>query len=631
MTRAAKSNRARRPTREKRAAASPAAPGETLAGGGWRGLVGPAAVLAAAALMLAWTWRTWADPFVDNGQQVYIPWRLAEGETLYRDIAFYNGPFSQYFTALAFRIGGTSLTTYFTANLLVLGLFLAVAYHALERTASGTSATLGCVVFVVMFAFGQFGTVSGYNWVAPYASEGTHGLLLGLASLAAAWRYPAGGRRWVVLSGLLVGTALLTKAEIALAAVVAVPVAFALTFATTRATWGEVARSAGLFLAACAAPWALAVGLLSLRMPLSAAALGSLGSWRLLFNPDVNTLTFHRLNMGILQPWAQLRAIGVASACYLAFLAPAALIALSLRRPGIRNAFVYILLFLGAGAAAFFAVPQLAWLKVGLPFSAAMLVFAAAHFALWLKAPGDEADRLLHVRRLTLSLFALGALAKILLNGRIHHYGFLHAAPAAMVLTAALWDWLSAAVRRFGGDVYAFRSAALGPVVVCVAFHLLLESAGLKQLSVPVAVGADRFYSDARGRYLNAALETLSQAMAPGQTLAALPASCMLNYLARRPTPIPYTQITPTELAAYGEAAVLGALEKRPPDWIALVHFDAIEFGQRFFGVDYGRETERWIRERYQPEVRIGAAPFTGEEFGLVILSRTPKPAGPQP
>ena len=57
--------------------------------------------------MIALTWRGWADPLVDFGRELYVPWRLAEGERLYLDIAWFNGPLSQYWNALWFRIFGT--------------------------------------------------------------------------------------------------------------------------------------------------------------------------------------------------------------------------------------------------------------------------------------------------------------------------------------------------------------------------------------------------------------------------------------------------------------------------------------------------------------------------------------------
>lgn len=45
--------------------------------------------------------------------------------------------------------------------------------------------------------------------------------------------------------------------------------------------------------------------------------------------------------------------------------------------------------------------------------------------------------------------------------------------------------------------------------------------------------------------------------------------------------------------------------------------------------MDYGRRTADWIREHYDPEVQIGAAPFEGEEFGLRIYRRAGGAAAP--
>lgn len=40
---------------------------------------------------LAVSWRRWADPIVDFGRELYIPWRLSEGAVLYRDVEDFYG------------------------------------------------------------------------------------------------------------------------------------------------------------------------------------------------------------------------------------------------------------------------------------------------------------------------------------------------------------------------------------------------------------------------------------------------------------------------------------------------------------------------------------------------------------
>jgi len=41
---------------------------------------GPFVIAIAAGAMLRWTWGTWPDVLVDFGRELYVAWRLAEGE-----------------------------------------------------------------------------------------------------------------------------------------------------------------------------------------------------------------------------------------------------------------------------------------------------------------------------------------------------------------------------------------------------------------------------------------------------------------------------------------------------------------------------------------------------------------------
>jgi len=55
------------------------------------------------------SWQKWQDLLVDFGQQVYVPWQLAEGQILYRDIFYIYGPLSSYLHALLFKIIGRGI------------------------------------------------------------------------------------------------------------------------------------------------------------------------------------------------------------------------------------------------------------------------------------------------------------------------------------------------------------------------------------------------------------------------------------------------------------------------------------------------------------------------------------------
>ena len=48
----------------------------------WRPALAASAIFAAALGMLCWSWGTWPHPYVDFGRELYVPWRLGEGEVL---------------------------------------------------------------------------------------------------------------------------------------------------------------------------------------------------------------------------------------------------------------------------------------------------------------------------------------------------------------------------------------------------------------------------------------------------------------------------------------------------------------------------------------------------------------------
>src|SRR5678816_4499382 len=66
-----------------------------------------------------WSWRKWADPLVDFGRELYVPWQLSQGKVLYRDLAYFNGPLSAYFNSILFRVLGVSLRTLVLANIAI--------------------------------------------------------------------------------------------------------------------------------------------------------------------------------------------------------------------------------------------------------------------------------------------------------------------------------------------------------------------------------------------------------------------------------------------------------------------------------------------------------------------------------
>jgi hypothetical protein len=580
--------------------------------------------------MASWSWRKWPDVLVDFGRELYVPWRLAEGDVLYRDVAWINGPLSAWWNALWFRVLGVGFDSLIAVNLILLALLTVLLYGLLARAADRVGATCACLVFVTLFAFAQFIFIGNYNWVAPYSHDLTHGVLLSLVGIACVARVArSGSSAWIAASGLLLGLVFLTKVEVFAAAAVGITGGIAVALRRQCHSAAGLAGAGSKFALAVVAPPLVALGLLATTLAPGQALASLVADWTALLDTRTAALPFYRSGSGLDDVVGNLgRILGCLAACLLA-LAPAALLAYTLpragdtRRPWLPAPVVGGLAFgLSAGA--------LLLLSDWIPWRGAvralpLVLLALAAGMAWRAWRGErESAPERGVLQLALILFAGGLLAKMALNTRLLQYGFALAMPATLVVVVALVSWLPAALDRAGRSGSVFRAGAVGVLSAFVIAYLGMMQTQLERKTVKLAAPPDTLWSDAlRGRAIERALADLKTRLLPGQSLAVLPEGVMLNYLLRTPNPTPYVVFMPPELLMFGEERMLHGLQQHPPDVIALVHKDTREYGFPFFGRDYGRALQAWIDQHYSSVQLIGGPPLRrGTRFGIRILER---------
>ena len=575
--------------------------------------------------MLIWTWGTWPDVLVDFGDQRYIPWRLAEGDVLYRDIAFYNGPFSQYFHALCFSMFGASLRTLVLCNLVLLALLLGLICHALRQVSHRLAATVACIVFVLLFAFAQFTPTGNYNYVCPYSYEVTHGLLLSLLAVVAAWPSQKRGLLPLAVSGLALGLAFLTKAEVFLAGFVATTIALLLGTWVDCPCWRQrVARLIG-FLVALLVPPIIAFSCLAAAMPARQALLGTLGSWVVVARPDVLDLPFFRAGTGMDRPLENVLGMVSTTAFYALILVPAGLLGLGLRQKGKRPVCVTVIASVVFGAVAGMLWcwrAHVDWLGIARPFPLLLSGAGVAIVAGVLSSRHGAGAERQFIRRISLLTFAMVLLAKMMLNARIYHYGFVLAMPAMLVLTVAALDWVPAFIDQRGGDGRVFIAAVLALLLVTGANYLTIQAHWIDVKQEQVGVAADGFMADRRGGFVNTMMAEIANRSSPDTTLAVLPEGAMFNSLAGLRNSTPFIHLMPVEVMLFGEERIAEAFRVHPPDLIVLAHKDTTEFGFPFFGSDYAPRLGAWIRANYRSVSLIGSPPLQDQRDGLLLLER---------
>lgn len=554
--------------------------------------------------LCVWTWGTWPDVAVDFGREVYVPWRLREGDRLYRDVSYFTGPLSPHLNALMFALFGVSLRTLFCVNLALLAGFCVLLYRVMRELGDPLAALAAVLAFLAMFAFGQQTGIGNYNFIAPYSHEATHGLMLGVLALAAIARACARKRlSLIVIGGVCVGLSLLTKLEMAVAALGSNLVCL-VCVQRQRLAPGSPTRVWSGFLAGVAVPPAIG----SLFMPWSDV----LAALFVSLNGRAWMIEFYRRGMGSDAPLSNALLAIAAAGAWCLLLAPAWVLA---RRPakghlsGVWLVAAYGLFFVGT----YRWIPWPAAARA-LPIGCGI---ALAHCVVQVRRGSGELRYALGAGFAALGALLLG---KMLLNSRFGHYGFVLAVPATLLSIVALVSWSASAFDRRGGTGNMLRWAGCGLCAMLALLHLERTERFIGQKHVAIGTGGDAFRADLRAVYLRPALARLTQTRAE-ETFAVLPEGVMLNYLARRSSSTPYLNFMPLELDLFGSERILQNFVAHPPTRIVLVHKDTTEYGYPLFGRDYAQPLRHWIDANYTSEARYGDQPLTAAtRYGVELL-----------
>ena len=567
-------------------------------------------------ILLAASWIRWYDPLGDFGREAYTAWRVSLGETLYRDVAYFNGPLSPYVNALVLRLCGPHALSLNLANAIAVLPLTALIYALFTRVGDRIAGALCAAAFLVMFGFAHLLPVGDYNFISPYSHEVTHGTILSLLML---WLLAGDAKtqgRWrVFLAGSVLGLTLLTKAEFGLASVASVA-AFA--WAGTRAGRPLFSGQALIaFVAGAATPPLAGFALFSSALGSREALLAIAGSWRYLTRPGLLNVPNYAYSLGVSDTTSSVATAGVWLVLWAVVLVP--FLAASLCTPATR---LRRCLVLSACAGYPFLVSALSlkalpWLGAFRPLPVAllaMLAWQASH----LRVTGAMAEQV--PLRVALLVFASVLLARTLGHVTVCHYGFALALPGTLLLFTALTTWLPNALSAAGNYGSAFRAGALGLVSVLLVIHLAISLRWYSSKGFLVGKGANAFLTDGTGPVLAATLAQIERVAAPGTPFLVVPGGALLNVVARRPSPTPYVSLFPPELAMFGEGPILSALRRRPPALVVLVRRETSEYGFPRFGIGYGQQIMAWLAERYSRVAVIGADPLEGSAFGVSLL-----------
>ncbi|MBS0631296.1 MAG: hypothetical protein JSS11_05240 [Verrucomicrobia bacterium] len=618
-----------------------AGPGGAVAGPWWRRhgaeALAIAGLAALAAALLAVSWRKWPDAVIDFGRELYLPWRISHGAVFGREVESLYGPLSAYVNAAVFRVAGPGIMHLALFNLAVWTVLTVTAYLLLRRGWGRAGATAGAGFFVAVFSFVQLTDRGNYNYLTPYAHEAVHGLLacVMLTVVLLKWRR-TGAVRWAAAAGFCAGLAAVLKFECLLAALGVTAVAVALDWrAGRRPRW----REAACFLVALVAP-VVGFTVWFMRFMPGWTALKTAG--QAVYNAVVQSryvgekvqLTFSGLDA----PWLHLKSHLFVTAIVAALLV---VIWLGARRAGRELEWesgwrwlgwvIAAVLVGGAGTAGWFAI----YGEAG--YALIPLVLAAGLVAAWDWEKARRAGAPLGAAEARVLFAALGLLmlARMPLFGRVYHYGFYQAAVAAMVIVAALAaDWPRRLDGRWARRIAA--AAVLALVSLLAVQEIRRSTAVLELRTLEIGRGPDRMYYlpgriEPVNEIVRLSADYVDERVGPEERVLILPEGIMINYLARRATPLRTMHFFAGALAEGREAGLVRELRTDPPEWVIVTSRDLREYGVQRYGdtPGHGRQILTWVLENYDAVGTFGNDPLDPNQRGARYFRLKVRPEGP--
>lgn len=541
-------------------------------------------VLAVIAIALfVQSYERWGHPIIDLGRDLTVASEIVEGRALYRERLYNYGPVAPYVLAGAVALMGNQLWVFEMVGIAVMilcGLMLYAIGASLRGPIVGA---IGTFLFLTLSAFAN--STWGCNFVLPYAYAATIALAFALQSFYFLLLYVYGGRQnWaLVVSTLGLWGALGSKIEIG-AAIGGVHL---------LAWWAHRVDSRKIAMVV-ATSLALGLAFLSVFGGRDSADHTVLADNLLRFGPQLFSEAFFADVAGFDRPLENgLRAIGMAAG--LVVLLGASQIAgefggrLRARQFG-RSALAAACALAIAGLVYLMARPYV--------FSATVVIAPIAFVAVLIR---DRRDPLL-----LLMAFALLCGARIPLNYHPLWYGFTLCVPAYPLVAYGASRTVEALPRRNA----AIAALALLASVLSLRFESFnYQKYAAMTSRVQTSKGTLHDFPVGRAEAIQEFLEDWDSMDDPPETLVVFPEGATLNYFTGAANPLAYQLFIPPEIPNGAiEEDILRELRRSPPDAIAIVSRDLMEFGSQGFGVDYARKLAVWIRKHYRVERRYPRA-----------------------
>ena len=582
-------------------------------------------------IMLSLSWRKWADPIIDFGRELYIPWRISNGSVLYKDIAYFFGPLSAYGNALLFKIFGASLMVLAIFNIILIIMLTFIIYRIFFITTDKLTATAAASLFLAVFAFSQYGEFGNSNFVCPYTYGITYGIFLSFLIIYIFLIYlEKRDNKLIYLMGILLGLVFLAKPEIFFAITVAVFLGIFFLMFIDKVTLRVSLKIWSIILFGFLTPFVFFVVYLSASIPPDKALSAILLPYTAIFQSSVISSTFYKHLMGVDMLGKNIWKLFFFGGCYLMIVIVLEVInnlisfSISSKKWAVVGvATLLSLIFIYH----VFIIISVLWLQIFRALPLSTLFLAGYLFTALCNARDDAKIRQL-LSLFIMSVFAFCLLLKIIFSVYIFQYGFALAMPAALLLVTGLLYYLPIFLGKAGGKTYIFRILILTFLGFILFFHMNASRKIYNLKTCSIGSGGDTLFGY-KHQFNTVGVASLQQAIGKiekiikkKESFVVFPEGVMLNYLTRRMNPTPYINFCPPELEIFGEGVILKSFMENKPDYFILMHRNMSEYGYPAPGKYWGESIRSWINRNYMPVFTSADGALTGRGSGFTIAKR---------
>jgi len=143
-----------------------------------------------------------------------------------------------------------------------------------------------------------------------------------------------------------------------------------------------------------------------------------------------------------------------------------------------------------------------------------------------------------------------------------------------------------------------------------------------KNLRVETDRGDIFCWSDSRTKKFWETVDYLSKNTYKDDKVVVVPGGIGINFFSHRENPLGHIYFIPPTFKYIGEEKLVSMFAEYDIDYIVVISWVTLEYGDAFFGIHYGKKLYSWILDNYQLIKLIGPYPFTSSDFGVAIFRR---------